>query len=176
MHQGLQWAFKERLLLTRWNFFRVSVSFVKSFRFQSSDFFLALLQKVTKKITMHYKGRKKKGTTNYNNHERWTVCCDQRSLRFWVGHFHVQLTGVDIYIKTRANVQQKKENIKCVKSYLRFYITKIEMVIGSNGREIKLLIGNLKGKVCIVYESYYRKFYFFLFFFTSSTNQQESPL
>lgn len=102
--------------------------------------------------------------------------CDQRSLRFRVGHFHVQLTGVYIYIKTRANVQQKKENIKCVKSYLRFYITTIEMVIGSNGREIKLLIGNLKGKVCIVYESYYRKFYFFLFFFTSSTNQQEPPL
>ena len=50
------------------------------------------------------------------------------------------------------------------------------MVIGSNGREVKLLIGNLKGKVCIVHESYHRKFYFFLFFFTRLTNQQESPL
>ena len=57
-----------------------------------------------------------------------------------------------------------------------FHKKKIEKIIGSKGREIKLLTGNLKGKVCIVHESYYRKFYFFLFFFTSSTNQQESPL
>ena len=38
------------------------------------------------------------------------------------------------------------------------------MAIGSKGREIKLLIGNLKGKVCIVHESYHRKFYFFYSF------------
>ena len=37
------------------------------------------------------------------------------------------------------------------------------MVMGSNGREIKLLIGNLKGKVCIVYESYL--FFSVLFYF-----------
>lgn len=52
------------------------------------------------------------------------------------------------------------------------------MIIGSKGREIKYLIGYLKGKVCIAYKSYYRKglFFPFFFFFTSSTNQQESPL
>ena len=35
------------------------------------------------------------------------------------------------------------------------------MIIGSKGREIKWLTGYLKGKVCIVYESYYRKGIFF---------------
>ena len=39
------------------------------------------------------------------------------------------------------------------------------MIIDSKGREIKLHIGYLKGKVCIAYKSYYRKGLFFLFFF-----------
>ena len=44
-------------------------------------------------------------------------------------------------------------------------IEPIEMIIGSKGREIKYLIGYLKGKVCIAYKSYYRKGLFFPFFF-----------
>ena len=53
----------------------------------------------------------------------------------------------------------------------------MEMIIVSKGREIKLLIGYLKGKVCIAYKCCYRKGLFFsVLFYTSSTNQQESPL
>ena len=53
----------------------------------------------------------------------------------------------------------------------------MEMIVVSKGREIKLLIGYLKGKVCIAYKCCYRKGLFFsVLFYTSSTNQQESPL
>ena len=36
------------------------------------------------------------------------------------------------------------------------------MIIGSEGREIKLLIGYLKGTVCIAYRSYYKGVFFSL--------------
>jgi len=40
----------------------------------------------------------------------WNVRSDQRSLGFRVGHCHVQLTGVDIYIKLQVTYNGKKEN------------------------------------------------------------------
>ena len=45
---------------------------------------------------------RKKNPTNYINHERSNVRSDQRSLGFRVGHCHVQLTGVGIYIKPQV--------------------------------------------------------------------------
>ena len=80
---------------------------------------------------------------------------DQRSLGFRVDQCHVQLSGVKspimafagvyIYIKTTSNLLRAgKEKLKSKKSYLRFYIktiTAIFMIIGSEGIEIKLLIG-----------------------------------
>ena len=46
--------------------------------------------------------QEKKSPTNYINHERSNVRSDQRSLGFRVGHCHVQLTGVGIYIKPQV--------------------------------------------------------------------------
>ena len=42
-----------------------------------------------------------------------------------------------------------------------FIIKTIEMIIESVAREIKLLLGYLKGKVCIVYGSYFKKSFLF---------------
>ena len=36
----------------------------------------------------------------------------------------------------------------------------IEMIVDSEGREIKLVVGHLKGTVCIAYRSYYEGFFF----------------
>ena len=41
------------------------------------------------------KQEKQNRTTNYINHERWSVHSDQKSLGCQVGYCHVQLTGVD---------------------------------------------------------------------------------
>ena len=76
--------------------------------FRFSDFlFFALFQEVTTNITIHYKSKKK-----WNNklHKSSKMKCAQwpkelfLKIGFWVGHYHVQLTGVDIYIKTRSDV------------------------------------------------------------------------
>ena len=82
---------------------------------QDSDFqiflFFALFQEVTTNITIHYKSKKK-----WNNklHKSSKMKCAQWpkelffKIGFWVGHYHVQLTGVDIYIKTRSDVQRSR--------------------------------------------------------------------
>ena len=50
-----------------------------------------------------------------------------------------------------------------MKSYLLFHIKTIEMIIDSEGREIKLLMEYLKGTVYNAYRSYYKGVFFFLF-------------
>ena len=44
-----------------------------------------------------------------------------------------------------------------MKSYLRFYVKTIEIIIGSVDREIKLLMRYFEGKVCIAYRGYYKR-------------------
>ena len=85
------------------------------------------------------------------------MCSDQRSLGFRFGHCHVQLTGVNHLHRTTSNVQGQKEKLKVQKVVLTILYKTIEMIIVSVGREVNLLIGYLKGKVCIAHKKGYKK-------------------
>ena len=58
----------------------------------------------------------------------------------------MQPTGVDILVAYNRD-----------KLYNFIYIKTMEMIIDSEGREIKLLTGYLKGTVCIACRSYYKE-------------------
>ena len=85
------------------------------------------------------------------------MCSDQRSLGYRFGHCHAQLTGVNHLHKTTSNVQGEKGKLKVQKVVLTILYKTIEMIIGSVGREVNLLTGYLKGKVCVAYKKGYNK-------------------
>ena len=61
------------------------------------------------------KQEKQNRTTNYINHERWSVHSDQKSLGCQVGYCHVQLTGVDdicIKLQVTYNGERKIKSAK----------------------------------------------------------------
>ena len=76
---------------------------------QISDFlFFALFQKVTTKIAIHYKSKKKE-KISYVNHQRWNDRSHQRSLGFRISHCLGQLTGADIYIKLKVTYNGERK-------------------------------------------------------------------
>ena len=90
---------------------RVAVS--KDFRLQM--FYFALLRGYFIDYNTLQKQEKPNRTTNYINHERWNVCSDQKSLGCRVGHYHVQLTGVDdicIKLQVTYNGERKVKSAK----------------------------------------------------------------
>ena len=60
--------------------------------------------------------RKKNKTTNYINHQRWNVRSDQGNLGFRVSYCHVELTGVDIYIKLQVTYTLSARGFSCAVS------------------------------------------------------------
>ena len=109
------------------------------FRFQIFLFF-ALFKRLLQKLQYITKVRKNKKANNIN-HQRWNLRSNQRSLGFRVGHSPRATNWRRHLHKTTRNVKGRRENYKCIKSYLRFYIKTMEMTVASEGREVKLLIG-----------------------------------
>ena len=96
---------------------------------------------ITRGYYIDYNALQKQQQKNWNSKllkwKSWKVKCasDQRSFGFRVGHCHVQLSGVNIYIKLQSTPKGERK-IKGAKSrtLLRFYIKTIEMTIGCGQR------------------------------------------
>ena len=86
---------------------------ISDFRFFIFNF--ALLREYYIDYNTLQKQEKQNRTTNYINHERWSVHSDQKSLGCQVGYRHVQLTGVDdisIKLQVTYNGERKIKSAK----------------------------------------------------------------